>query len=46
MTQSNSICEEANGGLEMLFETGLSGTSSLCVFWRMRMASVEVIDRL
>jgi hypothetical protein len=30
----------------VLFETGLSGTSSLCVFWRMRMASVELIDRL
>ena len=30
----------------MLFETGLSGISSLCVFWRMRMASVELIDRL
>jgi hypothetical protein len=32
--------------LEMLFETGLSGISSLCLFWRMRMASVELIDRL
>jgi hypothetical protein len=29
----------------VLVETGLSGISSLCVFWRIRVASVELIDR-
>jgi hypothetical protein len=29
----------------VLFEIGLSGISSLSVFWRIRAASVELIDR-
>jgi len=28
----------------VLVEIGLSGISSLCVFWRIRAASVELID--
>jgi hypothetical protein len=42
---AKNLRQAASTDSRVLVETGLSGISSLCVFWRVRAASVELIDR-
>jgi len=42
---ARNLRQAASTDSRVLVETGLSGISSLCVFWRIRVASVELIDR-
>ena len=42
---AKNLRQAASTDSRVLVETGLSGISNLWVFWRIRMASVEFIDR-
>src|SRR6266404_3645121 len=42
---AKNLRQAASTDSRVLVETGLSGISSLCVFWRIRIASVELIGR-
>ncbi len=41
---AKNLRQAASTDSRVLVEIGLSGISSLCVFWRIRIASVELID--